>query len=132
MFLHQLITSLIANGVSRATTSLLGWDPNRFSESYGVGEPNPNCHVKIVSPETLQEVPKGERGELWARGPNIMKGYWKNPKATRDTITRDRWLRTGDVAVLNDDGVIFIVDRIKVNIAGALSYSQSETDKTFC
>lgn len=54
-------------------------------------------------------------GELWCRGPNIMKGYWRNEKATRETFSSDgeRWLRTGDVAYVDEEGIFFIVDRIK-------------------
>lgn len=99
----------------RGTCSLLGWDPKERSGSYGVGEPNANVEVKLVDPSTLQEVARGERGELWARGPNIMKGYWKKPQATIETLTKDGWLRTGDVAVVDEKGTFFIVDRIKVS-----------------
>ncbi|KAI9723811.1 MAG: hypothetical protein M1828_004061 [Chrysothrix sp. TS-e1954] len=101
-------------GMTETTCSVCGWDPNNFSDSFGVGEPNANCEIKLVSSETLQEVPQGERGEMWVRGPNIMKGYWKNEKATKETKTSDGWLRTGDVGVQDNKGVFFIVDRIKV------------------
>jgi len=50
---------------------------------------------------------------LWARGPNLMKGYWRNPKATKDTMTSDGWLKTGDIAYIDDRGIVFIVDRMK-------------------
>lgn len=52
-------------------------------------------------------------GELWCRGPNVMKGYWRNPKATAQTLTPDGWLKTGDVAYVDENGMFFIVDRIK-------------------
>lgn len=53
-------------------------------------------------------------GELWCKGPNIMKGYWKNEKATKETFSPDgEWLRTGDIAYVDDAGHFFIVDRIK-------------------
>lgn len=52
-------------------------------------------------------------GELWCRGPNVMKGYWRNPKATAETLTPDGWLKTGDIAYVDDDGLFFIVDRKK-------------------
>lgn len=53
-------------------------------------------------------------GELWVCGPNIMKRYWRNPEATRATLTPDGWLRTGDIAFIDEDGRFYIVDRIKV------------------
>jgi long-chain acyl-CoA synthetase len=58
-------------------------------------------------------VPLGERGEICIKGPNVMKGYWKNPQATQDAMTPDGYLRTGDVGYMDSDGFVFIVDRIK-------------------
>lgn len=53
-------------------------------------------------------------GELWVQGPNIMKGYWRNPKATKETFSPDgKWLRTGDIAYIDEKGCFYIVDRIK-------------------
>lgn len=52
-------------------------------------------------------------GELWCYGPNVMKGYWRNEKATKDTLTPDGWLKTGDIAYVDQDGMFFIVDRLK-------------------
>lgn len=54
------------------------------------------------------------RGELWIRAPNVMKGYWRNEKATKETKTVDGWLLTGDIAFVDDDGKIHVVDRMKV------------------
>ena len=59
-------------------------------------------------------LPTGEIGEILARGPQVMKGYWNRPEATADSFTEDgEWLKTGDVAVIDDDGFVKIVDRIK-------------------
>jgi len=60
------------------------------------------------------EVPQGERGEIWCKGLNIMRGYWRNPKATEESLTPDGWLKTGDVAYVDKKGVLFVVDRKKV------------------
>ena len=79
-----------------------------------MGELNPNVEGKIVDVASGSEVPRGQRGELWVRGPTVMKGYWGKPDATKDTITEDGWLKTGDVAFLDEESHIFIVDRIKV------------------
>ncbi len=61
-----------------------------------------------------EEVPIGQRGELCIKGPQVMKGYWNRPKATRESFTEDgKWLLTGDVAIIDDDGYVSIVDRVK-------------------
>lgn len=101
-------------GMTEITCSVLGWDPNDHCEDYSVGEPNANCEVKLMDPEEgKKEVKDGERGEVWAKGPNVMKGYWKNEKATKETLTPDGWLRTGDIAYKDEHGRFFIVDRMK-------------------
>jgi len=71
----------------------------------------PVCDLKIVGPngETL---PPGSVGELWARGPNIVKGYWNKPQATAETFV-DGWVKTGDLARLDEEGFCFIIDRAK-------------------
>lgn len=71
-----------------------------------------NSRFKIVDPETLEEVPDGERGELWVDSACLMRGYKDNPEATAETLV-DGWLRTGDVAQLEEDGTVRIVDRYK-------------------
>lgn len=95
----------------------LGWDDRQTSTGSSVGEVLANCEAKLVDAETETdaEITKSyERGELWVRGPNVMKGYWRNPDATKATITPDGWLRTGDIAYVDDEKKFFIVDRKKV------------------
>ena len=72
----------------------------------------PVCELKVVGPngETL---PPGEVGELWAKGPNVVKGYWNKPEATAQTFTADGWLKTGDLARLDEEGFCYIIDRAK-------------------
>lgn len=101
---------------NRATCSVLGWDPNEKPTSHSVGELIANCEAMIMSEDGISEITNrgpNARGELWVRGPNVMKGYWRNPKATAETKTPDGWLRTGDIAYVDDDGKFFIVDRKK-------------------
>jgi acyl-CoA synthetase (AMP-forming)/AMP-acid ligase II len=101
-------------GMTEATCALTTFAPDRFSSSFSVGELLANCEAKIVLDEEGKvEAPQGERGEVWARAPNIMKGYWNKPEATKATITKDGWLRTGDIAYVDKDGHFFIVDRMK-------------------
>ena len=78
-----------------------------------IGPPVPNTECRIVDVVTGEDAPAGERGELCIRGPQVMKGYLNNPQATARTIDRDGWLHTGDVARIEPDGSVRIVDRIK-------------------
>jgi len=78
-----------------------------------VGQAMPGTALMCID-DNGDEVAVGERGELCVKGPQVMKGYWNRPEATRDTFTPDgEWLRTGDVAVIDEDGFVKIVDRIK-------------------
>jgi 4-coumarate--CoA ligase len=81
-----------------------------------VGELNANCEAKIIADDGVTELGLNQRGELWIRGPNVMKGYWRNPKATKDTLTSDGWLKSGDIAYVDDNGQFFVVDRKKVRM----------------
>jgi 4-coumarate--CoA ligase len=77
------------------------------------GQAVPSTECRIVDPATLADMPPGEEGELWVRGPQVMKGYLNNPEATAETLTPEGWLRTGDLAVIDADGFMFIRDRLK-------------------
>ncbi|EPF16227.1 CoA ligase [Cedecea davisae DSM 4568] len=79
--------------------------------SGSIGLPVPSTDVKLIDDEG-NEVPTGEPGELCVKGPQVMLGYWQRPKET-DEILKDGWLRTGDIAVMNDEGFMNIVDRKK-------------------
>ncbi|MGB9713838.1 MAG: AMP-binding protein [Candidatus Bathyarchaeales archaeon] len=91
-----------------------------------IGVPVPDTEVKIVNPETGEEVPIGETGELYIRGPQIMKGYWPNPGSG----LKEGWLATGDIAKMDEDGYFYIVDRIKdmINVSGMKVYSRVVED----
>ncbi|KAF9997554.1 putative fatty-acid--CoA ligase FadD10 [Entomortierella chlamydospora] len=78
-----------------------------------IGRVVPNLQVRLVDPETGKDVARGERGELWIRGLNVMKGYRNNVKATMDTIDSEGWLHTGDIAIVDEEGNFYIVDRLK-------------------
>lgn len=78
-----------------------------------VGVIAPNMECRFVDPATGQDVGVGERGELWCRGPNVMKGYLNNPDATAVTLDDEGWLHTGDVGVIDENGLVSIVDRVK-------------------
>ncbi|KAI9038779.1 acyl--CoA ligase [Aspergillus affinis] len=100
-------------GMTETTCSLLGWHPMEQSHTASVGELNANCEAKIMADDGVTELGRNQRGELWVRGQNVMKGYWRNPEATRETKTPDGWLKTGDIAFVNDEGKFHVVDRKK-------------------
>lgn len=83
-----------------------------LSVKRSIGLPIANTEAKIVD-ETGQEVPIGEVGELWVRGPQVMQGYWNNPMETATALKPDGWLATGDIARADQDGFFYIVDRKK-------------------
>jgi fatty-acyl-CoA synthase len=78
-----------------------------------VGRALPNVEVKIVEPGTNKEVPPGVPGELCTRGYHVMKGYYKNPDATKEAIDEDGWLHTGDLATMDENGYCRITGRLK-------------------
>jgi acyl-CoA synthetase (AMP-forming)/AMP-acid ligase II len=78
-----------------------------------IGPTVPNTECRMVDLATDRDVPAGEPGELCIRGPQVMKGYLNNPEATAHAIDADGWFHTGDVARLDEDGSLWIVDRIK-------------------
>ena len=78
-----------------------------------VGRVGPHLEVKIVDPATGSTVPRGEPGELCTRGYSVMLGYWSAPEKTAEAIDAARWMHTGDIAVMDDDGYLAITGRIK-------------------
>ncbi len=78
-----------------------------------VGRVHPHVEIKIVDPDSGRVVPRSAPGELCTRGYSVMLGYWNNPEATAGTIDAARWMHTGDLATMDDDGYVNIVGRIK-------------------
>jgi acyl-CoA synthetase (AMP-forming)/AMP-acid ligase II len=78
-----------------------------------VGKSAPLTQSRVVDPETTVDVPPGEPGEVWVKGPQVMLGYLNNPEATARTVTPDGWLRTGDLGRIDEDGYLWILDRVK-------------------
>ncbi|MGH3260681.1 MAG: AMP-binding protein, partial [Trebonia sp.] len=77
------------------------------------GTPIPGAEVRVVDPEALTDVPTGQPGKLWFRTPQLMKGYLNRPEATAEAVTADGWFRTDDIGRVDDDGYIFVEDRLK-------------------
>ncbi|KAI4289786.1 MAG: hypothetical protein L6R35_000952 [Caloplaca aegaea] len=93
------------------TTHMQSWGD--WDKTIGsVGRLLPNQVAKYMSPEE-KEVPAGEVGELWIKGPNIFKGYLNNPDGTRNALTEDGFFKTGDVGYQDKDGNFYITDRVK-------------------
>jgi len=78
-----------------------------------VGRAGPHIEVKVIDPATGRAVPRGTPGELCTRGYSVMLGYWRQPDKTAEVIDAARWMRTGDLAVMDDDGYLSITGRIK-------------------
>jgi fatty-acyl-CoA synthase len=78
-----------------------------------VGKVHPHVEIKIVDPATGEVVPRGTTGEFCSRGYHLMRGYWNNEEATRQAIDASRWMHTGDLATMDDEGYVNIVGRIK-------------------
>ena len=93
---------------SPVVTTSTGVEPRVGS----VGKVIANLELRLVDPDGTDAL-AGDPGEIWVRGPNVFKGYWNDPTATARVLTPDGWLRTGDVAVTDDDGYLWLVDRAK-------------------
>ncbi len=94
---------------SATAVSNSGEDYMRKPASTGV--PTPTGEIKIVGPDN-KTLPAGEVGELWYKGPIVVRGYWQNPEATAETFI-DGWIKTGDLAKVDEEGFLYIVDRAK-------------------
>ncbi|WP_338751832.1 class I adenylate-forming enzyme family protein [Janibacter alittae] len=111
-------------GMTETTSAVIAVPPgvdapvDEASGSLSIGLPMPNLEARIVDPAGTP-LPTGHQGELELAGPQIVPGYWHNPQATAGTMPEGR-LRTGDVAVMDEDGWVYIVDRLKdqINVSG--------------
>jgi acyl-CoA synthetase (AMP-forming)/AMP-acid ligase II len=114
---EERIGCLVCQGYGLTETSPVTHSPrNKVKGGYphaSIGPALPNTEAKIVDTATGEELGVGERGELWIRGPQVMKGYLGQPEATAATIDEEGWLHTGDVAYIDEDDHCYIVDRVK-------------------
>jgi acyl-CoA synthetase (AMP-forming)/AMP-acid ligase II len=77
------------------------------------GELLPGTQARVVDPATLADMPRGNPGEIWFRGPQAFLGYHNQPEATAATITSDGWVRTGDIGYIDADGYVYLTNRLK-------------------
>ncbi|CAN1315443.1 Peroxisomal OPC-8:0-CoA ligase 1 [Linum perenne] len=115
-FLEKYPTVRILQGYGLTESTGIGASTDSVEESrrYGTaGLLSPSMEAKIVDPESGKALPVNMTGELWLRGPSIMKGYFSNAEATSSTLDSEGWLRTGDLCYIDEDGFIFVVDRLK-------------------
>jgi long-chain acyl-CoA synthetase len=105
-------TVLEGYGLSESSPAAAFNHPNRPRKAGSIGTPIEGVEMRVVDLDGV-EVPQGEAGQIQIRGHNVMKGYWNLPEATKETITADGWLNTGDVGRVDEDGYFYIVDRTK-------------------
>ncbi|HEX2619405.1 MAG TPA: AMP-binding protein [Phototrophicaceae bacterium] len=87
-------------------------DPSQIKPG-SVGPALPNTQVRVVDIETRKDLNANQEGEIWLYGPQVMKGYLNNPGATANMIDSDGWLHTGDIGYCDEDGYLYVVDRLK-------------------
>ncbi|KAH9307325.1 hypothetical protein KI387_035236, partial [Taxus chinensis] len=115
-FISRFPTIKLMQGYGLTETTAIGasTDTQEESRHYGTaGMLSPNTDAKIVDPDSGLALPPNHRGELWLRGPTIMKGYFSNPEATSSAMDQSGWLRTGDLCYIDTEGYVFVVDRLK-------------------
>lgn len=93
-----------------------------------IGLPLPHVQVRVVHPENFQDLPTGDVGEIWLKGPNIGPGYWRKPEET-NAVFVDGWFRTGDLGKRDEDGYYYLTDRLKhIIISGGENISPKEIE----
>jgi acyl-CoA synthetase (AMP-forming)/AMP-acid ligase II len=83
-----------------------------FTHPDSVGHPVPGADIRVVDPDRGTDKETGEVGELWFRGPNVVRGYWNKPEESAAAFT-DGWFHTGDLGYVDGDGFVYVVDRLK-------------------
>ncbi|WKB54262.1 class I adenylate-forming enzyme family protein [Eleftheria terrae] len=120
-------------GMTEAAPSIAQTRLDTPRRDASVGMPIPGTEVRIVDLQRQQPVPGGETGELWVRGPQVMKGYYRDAVLTRQTVNAEGWLHTGDLARLAPDGVLEVVGRSKeLIIRSGFNVYPVEVEQALC
>ncbi|GGM97712.1 long-chain-fatty-acid--CoA ligase [Terrabacter tumescens] len=129
---EEVTGGLLVEGYGLTETSpvAVGNPIGRERRPGAVGVPFPSTDIRVVDPEDpTRDRPVGERGELLIRGPQVFSGYWGKPDETRAALLDGGWFRTGDIVVVDEDGFVSVVDRIKeVIITGGFNVMPSEVE----
>ena len=106
------------------TSAPNSYSPKDVEKLHSIGSFGAGTEARIVDEEG-RPVIRGEKGELWVKGPGIMKEYYKEPELTAEVLTRDGWLKTGDIARCDEEGLFYIVGRKKemIKVAGEIVFS---------
>lgn len=115
-FMEKYPGVTIMQGYGLTETTGIGASTDTMEESrrYGTaGMLSSNMEAKIVDPDSGKALAVNQTGELWLKGPTVMKGYFSNAEATASTLDSSGWLRSGDLCYIDEDGFIFVVDRLK-------------------
>jgi long-chain acyl-CoA synthetase len=117
-------------GLTEASPSVTRPPVGEHPRPGSIGVPLPGVEVRLVDDDGEDSL-AGDPGEIWVRGDNVFEGYWGDEEASRDVLTPDGWLRTGDVAVAGDDGQLYIVDRAKdLIIVSGFNVYPAEVEET--
>ena len=103
----------IVQGYGMTECMAVSASPEGSDRPHSAGTPLPNTEFQIVDVQTGASCGPYQQGEVWVRGPQVMRGYLNRPDATAELITADGWLKTGDIAFLDDDRFLYVVDRLK-------------------
>ncbi|KAG9447207.1 hypothetical protein H6P81_013335 [Aristolochia fimbriata] len=115
-FVSRFPHVLLSQGLGMTENPLaicMAVEPEECQRLGPVGRLSSNHEAKIVDPDSGEALPPGRRGELWIRSPAVMKGYIGDQAATAKALGKDGWLRTGDLCYFDDEGFLFVVDRLK-------------------
>ncbi|MBN1479725.1 long-chain fatty acid--CoA ligase [candidate division KSB1 bacterium] len=128
---EQLTSSKLVEGYGLSEASPLTHCNPLFGKQKpgSIGLPCPNTQARIVHIKTGETVPPDTKGELWVKGPQVMRAYWKNEAETRKVLSADGWLATGDIARMDQDGYFYIIDRKKeIILSGGFNIYPSEVE----